>query len=110
MKNRLIQFVEEKYLNKSIPFLRSGYLVEIKIWVIEGSKKRLQNFKGIIISINNKGLNTSITLRKLSYNEGVEKKIFIYSPIIYSILIKKKFFFNKSKLYFLRNKNKCYVK
>ncbi len=110
MKNKLIHFVEEKYLNKNILFLRSGYLIEIKIWVIESTKKRLQIFKGIIIAIKNKGLNSSITLRKLSYGEGVEKIFFIYSPVIHSILIKKKFFFRKSKLYFLRNKNKFYVK
>ncbi len=110
MKNKLVNFVEEKYLNKNIPFLRSGYLVEVKIWVVESSRKRLQNFIGIIISIKNKGLNTSITLRRFSYGEGIEKIFFIHSPIIHSILIKKKNFFNKSKLYFLRNKNKFYVK
>ncbi len=110
MKNRLINFVENKYLNKNVIFLKTGFFVEIKIWIIEGSKKRLQIFKGIIISIKNKGLNSSITLRKLSYGVGVEKIFFIHSPIIHSILIKKKYFFRKSKLYFLRNKNKFYVK
>ncbi len=110
MKNKLIDFVEKKYLNKNIPSLRSGYIVEVKLWIIESSKKRLQTFKGIIISVKNKGLNSSFILRKISYNEGVEKIFFIHSPILYSILIKKKYFFNKSKLYFLRKKNKSYVK
>ncbi len=111
MKNKLISYIENKYLKKKIPFLKSGYVVEVKLWIIESSKKRLQIFKGIIISIKNKGLNSSFVLRKFSYGEGVERIFFIHSPLIYSILIKKKIFFRKSKLYFLRNKkNKFYVK
>ncbi len=111
MKNKLIDFVEKKYFKKDIPILKSGYLIEIKLWIIESSKKRLQTFKGVIISVKNKGLNSSFILRKLSYGEGVERLFLIHSPLIYSILIVKKFFFNKSKLYFLRKKKKnFYVK
>ncbi len=111
MKNKLINFVEKKYFKNKIPILKSGYIIEVKLWIIEGSKKRLQIFKGIIISIKNKGLNSSFMLRKLSYGDGVERLFLIHSPLIHSILIKKKIFFHKSKLYFLRKKKKnFYVK
>ncbi len=110
MKNKLISFVENKYLNKNIPFLRSGYIVEVKSLIIDGTKKKIQIFKGIIISFKNRGLNSSFIVRKVSYNEGVEKIFLVHSPMINSIVIKKKKYFKKSKLYFLRNKSKFYVK
>ncbi len=104
--NDIINYIEKKYINKiNIPYLKTGYVLEVKIWVIEGKKKRLQSFKGILISIKNNRINSSITLRKIFYGEGVERVFKIYSPIINSIKIYKKYFFNKSKLYYLRNKN-----
>ncbi len=113
MKNKLISYVENKYNiinNINIPKFRVGYFLEVKIWVIEGNKKRIQSFEGLVISKINKGLNSSFILRKISYNEGVEKLFKIYSPIIYSIIVKKKRKFRKSKLYYLRFNNKKFLR
>ncbi len=106
MKNKFISYIEKKYINKKLPILKVGYYVEIKIWVFEGNKKRIQSFEGLIISKRNRGLNSSIVLRKISHNEGVERIFKIHSPIINDIIIKKKKFFKKSKLYYLRLKKK----
>ncbi len=113
MKNSIINYVEKKNINNNnikINFI-TGDVLEVKIWIIELNKKRLQIFKGIVISIKNKGINSSFILRKISYGEGVEKLFKIYSPIIYSIkIIKKNKKIKKSKLYYLRfNKNKINV-
>lgn len=103
--NNIIKYIENKYFkNKNIYNFRTGYVLKVKIWIIEGEKKRLQSFKGILISIKNIGINSSIILRKISYGEGVERIFKIYSPMIHSIKICKKYFFRKSKLYFLRKK------
>ncbi len=107
MKNKIISYVENDNIkNKKLINFRVGYVLEVKIWVIENNKKRLQSFVGIVISIKKKYINTCFTLRKISYGEGVERTFKIYSPIIDSIIIKKKNVFRKSKLYFLRNNNK----
>ncbi len=109
MKNKLINYIEKKYINNKFS-LKVGYYVEVKIWVIEGDKKRIQSFEGLIISIRNRGLNTSFVLRKISYNEGVERIFKINSPIINEIIVKKKRFFRKSKLYYLRLSNKKLIR
>ncbi len=104
MKNRIIDYVEKKNVNlsKKINFI-TGDIIEVKIWVIELNKNRLQSFKGKVISIRNIGINSCFILRKISYNEGVERLFKFYSPIIYSInIIKKNKKINKSKLYYLR--------
>ncbi len=110
MKNKLIQYIENKQMNVNFPFFNSGYYLEVKIWVIEGEKKRLQIFEGLVISKKNRGINTSFTVRKISNGEGVERVFQLYSPIIYSIVIKNKRKFRKSKLYYLRFNNKKFLK
>ncbi len=107
MKNNIISYVEKKsFKYKKFPLFKVGYILNIKIWVIEGDKKRLQSFKGIVISIKNNYLNFSFLVRKISYGEGVEKLFKINSPVIHSIIVCKKKRFRKSKLYYLRYKNK----
>ncbi len=107
MKNNIVSYVEKKcFKYKKFPLFNVGYILDIKIWVIEGEKKRLQSFKGIVISIKKKYLNFSFLVRKISYGEGVEKLFKINSPIIHSIIVCKKKNFRKSKLYYLRYKKK----
>ncbi len=102
--NKLIYLIESEQVNSNNIRLKfkSGDLIEVKIWVIEGLKKRLQSFEGIVISIKNKGFRTSFILRKISYGVGVEKGFKLYSPYIFNILVKKYGLVNKSKLYYLR--------
>lgn len=99
----IIKNYEIKYMRSSIKNLRPGNTIEIKLWIIEGDKKRLQLFEGIIIAIKNRGLNSSFTVRKIASGEGVERVFQTYSPMIADITIKKIGVVRKAKLYYLRN-------
>ncbi|QJC38729.1 50S ribosomal protein L19 [Enterobacteriaceae endosymbiont of Donacia fulgens] len=103
--NNIISYVEKKQIKNynKFPIFRSGDTLEIKIWVVEGLKKRLQNFEGIVISLVKKNsFNCSFTIRKLSNGIGVERVFPLYSKIIHSIIIKKTGHVRKAKLYYLR--------
>ncbi len=110
MKNKIISYIENKQMLKKFSFFNSGYFLEVKIWVVEGNKKRIQSFEGLVISKKNRGLNTSFILRKISHGIGVERVFQLYSPIIYDIIIKKIRRFKKSKLYYLRYNNKKFLR
>ncbi|CAL4043122.1 50S ribosomal protein L19 [Buchnera aphidicola (Takecallis arundicolens)] len=104
MKPKIIQEIEKKQMNKNIPKFRPGDTLEIKVWVIESAKKRLQSFEGIVIAIKNRQLQSSFVIRKLSNGEGTERVFQMYSNIIENIIVKKKGLVRKAKLYYLRNK------
>ncbi len=110
MKNKIIRYIEKKQMFKKFPFFRSGYLLEVKIWVIENEKRRIQSFEGLVISKRNNGLNTSFVLRKISHGTGIERIFQLYSPIINDIIVKKIKKFKKSKLYYLRFNNKKFLR
>ncbi len=101
MRNIIKEF-EQEQMNQTIPLFRSGDTVEVKVWVIEGSKKRLQAFEGVIIAIRSRSLHSAFTVRKISNGEGVERVFQTYSPIIDSIIIKRRGKVRKAKLYYLR--------
>ncbi|QCI20531.1 50S ribosomal protein L19 [Buchnera aphidicola (Brachycaudus cardui)] len=98
----VIEEIEKKQLKKNIPNFRSGDTVEVKVWVIEGSKKRIQSFEGIVIAIKNRNLNSSFTIRKISNGEGIERVFQTHSYTINEIIIKRKGLVRKAKLYYLR--------
>ncbi|WP_367670691.1 50S ribosomal protein L19 [Sodalis-like secondary symbiont of Drepanosiphum platanoidis] len=98
-----IDYIEKKQMKKNIPYFRSGDSLSIKVWVVEGNKKRLQLFEGIVIAIKNRGLNSSFTIRKISNNIGVERVFQTHSPIINEIIVSRHGSVRKSKLYYLRN-------
>lgn len=103
MKN-IIQEIEKKQLKKDVPYFRPGDTVEVRVWVVEGAKKRLQSFEGIVIAIKNRSLNSSFTIRKVSNGEGIERVFQTHSYSINNILIKRKGLVRKAKLYYLRNR------
>ncbi|WWO99629.1 MAG: 50S ribosomal protein L19 [Candidatus Dasytiphilus stammeri] len=101
----ILKLIEEEQIRKDLPYFRSGDSVEVKIWVVEGLKKRLQSFSGVIIAIRNRGLNSSFTVRKWSSNgEGIERVFQKHSHIIESIIIKRRGSVRKAKLYYLRDR------
>lgn len=99
----VIRNYERKQIKNNVLVLHPGNTVEIKIWIVEGNKKRLQLFEGIVIAIKNRGLHSSFTVRKISSGEGVERVFPTYSPMIENIKIKKIGVVRKAKLYYLRN-------
>lgn len=100
--NNIIQEFEKTQIKKNIPKFNTGDTLEIKIWVVEGSKKRLQSFEGIVIAIRNRGLNSSFSVRKVSNGFGIERVFQTHSPIIDCITVKRFGIVRKAKLYYLR--------
>lgn len=89
--------------NKEIPEFRSGDSLRVKVKIKEGATERLQAFEGVVIAKRNRGINSSFILRKVSYGEGVERKFFIYSPLVDSIEVIRRGVVRRNKLFYLRN-------
>ncbi|WP_343126428.1 50S ribosomal protein L19 [Buchnera aphidicola] len=101
---KIIQNLEKKKMKKNVPIFKTGDTLEIQIWVVEGSKKRLQSFEGIVIAKRNRLLQSSFTIRKISHGEGVERVFKTHSPIIHNIKILRLGNVKRAKLYYLRNR------
>jgi len=96
---------EIKRLNKSIPDFSPGDTVVINVNVVEGDRKRVQAYEGVVIAKRNRGLNSSFIVRKISSGEGVERTFQTYSPLIASIEIKRRGEVRRAKLYYLRDRS-----
>jgi large subunit ribosomal protein L19 len=104
----LIQQIEQeeiKRLGKSIPDFSPGDTVVVNVNVVEGERKRVQAFEGVVIAKRNRGLNSSFTVRKISSGEGVERTFQSHSPLIASIEVKRKGDVRRAKLYYLRERS-----
>ena len=92
-------------LGKKIPKFTSGDTVKVGINVVEGTRKRVQIFEGVVISKKNKGLNSSFIVRKISSGEGIERTFQLHSPLIESIEIKNRGDVRRAKLFYLRERS-----
>ena len=92
-------------LGKKIPAFAPGDTVVVSVNVVEGERKRVQAFEGVVISKRNRGLNSSFIVRKVSAGEGVERTFQTYSPIIASIELKRRGSVRRAKLYYLRDRS-----
>ena len=104
----LIQTIEQeeiKRLGKTIPDFSPGDTVIVNVNVVEGERKRVQAFEGMVIAKRNRGLNSSFVVRKISSGEGVERTFQTYSPLIASIELKRKGDVRRAKLYYLRDRS-----
>src|SRR5436853_4410130 len=104
----LIQRLEQeeiKRLAKEIPDFSPGDTVLVNVNVVEGERKRVQAFEGMVIAKRNRGLNSSFIVRKVSSGEGVERTFQTYSPLIASIEVKRKGDVRRAKLYYLRERS-----
>jgi len=97
-----IEREEMSRLNKTIPDFAPGDTVIVNVNVVEGERKRVQAYEGVVIARRNRGLNSAFTVRKISSGEGVERTFQTYSPLIASIEIKRKGDVRRAKLYYLR--------
>jgi len=95
---------EIKRLAKVVPDFSSGDTVVVNVSVVEGERKRLQAYEGIVIAKRNRGLNSSFIVRKISSGEGVERTFQTYSPLIASIEVKRRGDVGRAKLYYLRQR------
>ena len=103
MKNKYLTMVEKPQIKKNFPNINSGDFVTIQVWVREDEKKRLQSFKGYVIAIKNRGINSSFIVRKLSSGLGVERTFQTHCQIIKEIQIEKRGKVRRAKLYYLMN-------
>ncbi|GJL72412.1 MAG: 50S ribosomal protein L19 [Nitrosomonas sp.] len=92
-------------LNKTIPVFAPGDTVVVNVNVVEGDRKRVQAYEGVVISKRNRGLNSSFIVRKISSGEGVERTFQTYSPLIASITVKRRGDVRRAKLYYLRERS-----
>jgi large subunit ribosomal protein L19 len=92
-------------LAKDIPAFAPGDTVVVSVSVVEGTRKRLQAYEGVVIAKRNRGLNSSFIVRKISAGEGVERTFQLYSPLIAKIEVKRRGDVRRAKLYYLRNRS-----
>jgi len=96
---------EMERLAKSHPAVSPGDTVIVNVSVVEGERKRVQAYEGVVIAKRNRGLNSSFVVRKISSGEGVERTFQTYSPLIASIELKRKGDVRRAKLYYLRGRS-----
>ena len=96
---------EIQRLGKNVPAFAPGDTVVVNVNVVEGERKRVQAFEGMVIAKRNRGLNSSFIVRKISSGEGVERTFQTYSPLIASIEVKRKGDVRRAKLYYLRERS-----
>ena len=104
----IIKMLEEEEiarLGKNIPSFAPGDTVVIGVNVVEGTRKRLQLYEGVVIAKRNRGLNSSFIVRKISSGEGVERTFQTHSPLIASIEVKRRGDVRRAKLYYLRERS-----
>jgi len=104
----LIQKVEQdelKRLGKTVPEFSAGDTVVVNVNVVEGERKRVQAYEGLVIAKRNRGINSSFTVRKISSGEGVERTFQTYSPLIASVDVKRKADVRLAKLYYQRQRS-----
>ncbi|HYG13011.1 MAG TPA: 50S ribosomal protein L19 [Methylophilaceae bacterium] len=92
-------------LGKNIPDFAPGDTVVVGVNVVEGTRKRVQAYEGVVIAKRNRGLNSSFIVRKISSGEGVERTFQTYSPLIASMEVKRRGDVRRSKLYYLRERS-----
>lgn len=101
----LIQQLEQEEiarLGKKIPEFAPGDTVIVNVNVVEGERKRVQAYEGVVIARKNAGLNSAFTVRKISHGFGVERVFQSHSPAIDSVVVKRRGKVRGAKLYYLR--------
>ena len=100
----IIEQLEAEQMTREIPEFSPGDTVVVQVRVKEGERERLQAFEGVVIAVKNRGLNSSFTVRKISYGEGVERVFQTYSPNVAEIMVKRRGDVRRAKLYYMRDR------
>ena len=90
---------------RPVPEFGAGDTVRVSVKVVEGERSRIQAFEGVCIARSNKGLNSNVTIRKISYGEGVERVFPLYAPTIAEIHVVRRGDVRRAKLYYLRGRS-----
>ncbi|GGK42720.1 50S ribosomal protein L19 [Nocardia camponoti] len=98
-----LDFVDEKSLRSDVPNFRPGDTLNVHVKVIEGSKERIQVFKGVVIRRQGGGIGETFTVRKVSFGVGVERTFPVHTPNIDHIEVVTRGDVRRAKLYYLRD-------
>ena len=96
--------VKKILTKKNIPEFFAGDTIKVGVRIVEGKRERIQYFEGVCIAKKNRSINSSFTVRKISFGEGVERTFALYSPIIGYIKVIRSGRVKRAKLYYLRSK------
>lgn len=96
--------VDKLTAERPVPEFSAGDTVRVNVKVVEGTRERVQAYEGVCIARKNDGINSSFTVRKISYGEGVERVFPLYSPRIDSIDVIRRGAVRRAKLYYLRDR------
>ena len=96
--------VKEILAKKKIPEFFAGDTIKVGVRIVEGKRERIQYFEGVCIAKRNRNINSSFTVRKISFGEGVERTFALYSFIIGSIKVVRSGKVRRAKLYYLRDR------
>ena len=105
MKNKILNKIEQDQIAKietKMPKFAPGDTVKVNVKVVEGERERVQAFEGVVIARKNAGINSSFTVRKISYGEGVERVFPLHSPRLSSVELVRRGDVRRAKLYYLR--------
>ena len=97
-------YVQKITSKKKIPEFFPGDTIRVGVRIVEGKRARIQNFEGVCIAKKNRDINSSFTVRKISFGEGVERTFALYSPVVGSIKIVRSGKVRRAKLYYLRDR------
>lgn len=101
--SQIIEALNKESLQQRVEF-SPGDTVSVSVKVREGERERLQTFQGIVIAKKNRGINSSFTVRKISYGIGVERVFQTHSPLINDIKVERRGVVRRAKIYYLRNR------
>jgi len=102
--SNIINELNAQQMEREVPDFGPGDTVVVNVKVKEGERERIQAFEGVVIGIRNRGLDSAFTVRKISYGEGVERVFQTYSPMVDSIVVKRRGDVRRAKLYYLRER------
>ena len=99
-KANLEKLISKKKITEFFP----GDTIRVGVRIVEGKRERIQNFEGVCIAKKNRNINSSFTVRKISFGEGVERTFALYSPVVSSIKVIRSGKVKRAKLYYLRDR------
>lgn len=100
----IIDQIDQEQMGRELPSFAPGDTIVVNVKVKEGNRERVQAFEGVVIAIRNRGLNSAFTVRKMSHGTGVERVFQTYSPMIDSVLVKRRGDVRRAKLHYLRGR------
>jgi len=96
--------VKKILANKKVTKFSVGDTIKVGVKIVEGKRERIQYFEGVCVAKKNRDINSSFTVRKISFGEGVERTFALYSPVVASVKVVRTGKVRRAKLYYLRDR------